>query len=176
MLTRLVLLSWVTPPKKSDCSNFFQLLQLDLQGSSLASKCLCSARTLTLIPARWFPWETLPQSKGRRSLVCCPEASQGWYAVDSSCTGLRCLWMVTWYCICTGHSGPAASGSLVVSMLEALCQYISQQNTYSKDTAVKARQSFICVNKTKIPVCTRAFHQCLALLIPWTETHVSKNL
>lgn len=164
-----------------------------------------------LIPARRFSWETLPWSKGRRSLVCCPESSQGWCAVDSSCTGLRCLWMVIWCCICTmgpsytcklrylvtdppnlslqqletveaytqgGHSGPGASGSLVVSVLEALCQYISQQNTYSKDTAVKAKQSFICVNKTKIPVCTRGFCQysCLVLLVPWTETHTSKNL
>lgn len=60
-------------------------------------------------------------------------------------------------CTQGGHSGPAASGSLAVSMLEALCQCISQQNTYSKDTAVKAKRSFIYVNKTKIPVCTRGF-------------------
>lgn len=77
-----------------------------------------------------------------------------------------------------GHSGPGASGTLVVSMLEALCHYVSQQNPYSKDTAVKAKQSLICVNKTKIPVCTRGFCQysSLALLVPWTETYVSKNL
>ena len=69
MLTQLALLSRVRPPKKSEGSNFFQLLQLDLQGSSLASECLCSARALTLIPARQFPWETLPRTKGGEGLL-----------------------------------------------------------------------------------------------------------
>lgn len=63
VLTQLVLLPWVRPPKQSECSNCFQLLQLDLQGSSLASKCLWSARALTLVPASQFPWKALPKSK-----------------------------------------------------------------------------------------------------------------
>lgn len=43
-----------------------------------------------------------------------------------------------------GCSGTGASVSLAVSMLEALCQYILQQNTQSKDTAVQAKQVPVC--------------------------------
>lgn len=62
-----------------------------------------------------------------------------------------------------GHSGPGASGSFVVSVLESLSQYISQQNTKSRDRVVKAKQSFICVKKTKIPVHTRGYVSSAAL-------------
>lgn len=56
------------------CINFFQLLQLDLQGSSSAPKRLCSARAVTVTPARQFPGEALPLEPRRRSPVWCPEA------------------------------------------------------------------------------------------------------
>lgn len=133
VLPQLILFSWPRPLKKSGRSNFLELLQLDLQGSFLASKRLCSARALTLIPARWFPWGgSAPGARWERSLGCCPESSQSWNTVDSICAGLRCLWMVMWSCICTmGPSYTCKLRYLVTDPPHLSLQQLETVETYT---------------------------------------------